>query len=105
MRPDVGGDVERRDRPQPEAPRAAPRQKLPRRPSVRGPRPPVRDRGREELQEPLDGRRPRVDDHRGQRDRGGAGTLDLRPTGHVHRRQRLAHPDVSPFPTISSKRS
>ena len=43
----------------------APRQELPHRSPVRRPRPPVGDRGREELQEPLAGRGPRVDDPRG----------------------------------------
>ena len=85
-------------------PRAAtPPQEPPRRTPVGGPRPVVRDRGREELQEPLDGRRPRVDDHLGQRHGGRARTRDL-PPGH-HRHQRLAHPDLSPLPTIVSKRS
>ena len=60
----------------------------PRRPPVRGPRSVVGDRGREKLQEPLDGHRPHVDDHRGQRDRGRAGPHDLRPAGN--RRQGLA---------------
>ena len=103
MRPDVGRHVERRDRPQAEAARPAPPQEPPRRPPVRGPRPVVGDRGREELQESLDGRRPRVDDHLGQHDRGRAGPRDLPPVHHRH--QRLAHPDLSPLPTIVSKRS
>ena len=95
--------MERRDRPQPEATRRAPPQEPPRRLPVGRPRPVVRDRGREELQEPLDGRRPRVHDHLGQRDRGHAGPPDLPPVHNRH--QRLAHPDLSPLPTIVSKRS
>ena len=63
----------------------------------------IGDRGREKLQEPLDGRRPGIDDHRGQHDRGRAGPHDLRPAGN--RRQGLAHPDLSPLPTIVSNRS
>ena len=97
--------MERRDRPQTETTRRAPPQELPRRLPVGGPRSVVGDRGREEFQEPLDGRRAGVDDHRGQRDRdrGRAAPRDLQPVDNRH--QRLAHPDLSPLPTIVSKRS
>ena len=103
MRPDIGRHVQRCDRAQAQASRPAPPQELPRRLPVRGPRPVVGDRGREKLQEPLDGRRPRVHDHLGQRHGGRAGLRDLPPVDHRH--QRLAHPDLSPLPTIVSKRS
>ena len=49
---DVGGYVERGHGGEAEAPRLAPREKLPRRPPVRRPRPLVDDPSREELQEP-----------------------------------------------------
>ena len=67
MGPDVVGDVERRDRLEPEAPALAPREKLPRRPCVRRPR--VRDPSGEELHELPHRRRPRLDDHPRQRER------------------------------------
>ena len=63
VRPDVGGNVERRDVAQPETSRLAPPQELPHRSPVRRPCPRVRDPPREELQEPRHRRRPRVDDH------------------------------------------
>ena len=40
----------------------------------------------------------------GQRDRDRVGTFDF-PPGQRRRHQRLAHPDVSPFPTSFSNRS
>ena len=100
--PDVGRHVQRRDRREHQAPRLAPRQELPHGPPVRRARPRVRDPRREELQEALDGRRPGVDDHRGQHD-GPAGPGDLGPGDRWH--QGLAHSDTSPLPTSVSKRS
>ena len=70
--PDVGRDVERRDRFEPEASGFAPPEKLPHRPRVRRPRPRVRDPPREELQIPLHRRRTGVDDHPRQNQRGRA---------------------------------
>ena len=67
---DVGGHVERGDRPQPQAAVLAPPQELPHGPPVRRPGSCVRDPPREKLQEPRDGIRPRVDDQRRQDDVG-----------------------------------
>jgi hypothetical protein len=50
MRADIGGHVERPEGAQAEAPRLAPREKLPRRPRVRGARLIVGDLRREELE-------------------------------------------------------
>ena len=69
VRPDVGGDVERRDRLEPEASALAPPEELRRRPRVRRPRPLVRDPSGEELRELLHRHRPRVHNHPRQRDR------------------------------------
>ena len=61
VRPDVGGDVERRDVAQPEPSRLAPPEAH--RPPVCRPRPRVRDLPREEFQKARRGLGPRVDDH------------------------------------------
>ena len=109
VRPDVGGHVERGHGVEAEAPRLAPREKLPHGPPVRGPRPRVRDPPREELQKPRDGIRPRVDDQRRQDDDVGFPVCDDHRL-HGRRHQRLAHSDTSPPPptppsTSASNRS
>ena len=101
--PDVGSHVERRDVAQLETSRLAPPEELPHRPSVRRPRPRVRDPPREELQEPRHRRRPRVDDHLRQDDLPSPARHDCRPRGR--RRQSLCRHSVttSPPPTPTQR--
>ena len=93
--PDVGGHMERRDVPQPEASRLAPPQELPDGPPVRRPSPRVRDPPREALQEPRCGLGPRVDDHLRQDDPSPA-RRDRRLPGRRH--QSLGRHSVTTSP-------